>query len=220
MAILPQLTSEEIIDLDLSFSEDVTKIGYGAFDYGVHINNLTLGDNITEVPNKSFDNVDHIIITWLEKPVGWNDWDHQYEDKINYVRAEEIEDIKRRKEQEAELERQRQAEAEQNRIEQERQAAIASIRYKKEGKEITILGAQPAFIGDIIIPETIDGLPVTKIAPFAFYLNVKVTSITLPDTIKIIGQGAFAYTVLTKSMDIPKHCVVGKNVFYGAITEG
>ena len=215
LAVLPQLTPETTIDLGLSVRQDIIKIETGAFDYGMHINILTLGDNIEELPKKAFDNVDHIIISWIEKPAGWDvDWDSGYENNIEYLNAEEIENIKNRKEQEAEVERQRQAELEQQRIEQEKQQLLSTIRYKKEGKAIVILGVKSSAIGTLIIPETIDGFPVTKIAPFAFYQNKKLDSVVLPNSIKEIGQGAFAYTRLEK-IDIPAQCVVNKNAFFG-----
>ena len=43
----------------------------------------------------------------------------------------------------------------------------------------------------IVIPETIEGMTVTKIGEGAFEGNTTLQSITLPDTITIIGARAF-----------------------------
>lgn len=47
--------------------------------------------------------------------------------------------------------------------------------------------------GDVTIPSTITGLPVTTIAPYAFYLS-PITSVTIPATITNIGTAAFAHS--------------------------
>jgi hypothetical protein len=223
-AILPQLTDTDTLDRDGFINLDLTTIGninaidVNAFYYGINIGTLTIGDNITTVPANAFDNVNHIKITWLEQPDGWaHDWDESYKHKIEYTRQEEIDAAIQQREQEAELQRQREAEEERQFIERKNREMIASIRYKKEGKSITILGVKPSFTGELIIPETIDNLPVTRIAPFAFYWNVKVEAITLPPTINFIGQGAFAYTNLKKKPQPSKNCYIGKNAFYHAL---
>lgn len=44
--------------------------------------------------------------------------------------------------------------------------------------------------GDLIIPNEIEGLPVTRIAPYAFE-EAHLTSVVLPDTLEFIGDNAF-----------------------------
>jgi len=216
LAVLPQLTPLEQIDLDLTSFNNITKIDKDAFYYRMDVNTLTLGENIQNVPNSAFDAVQNIVITWIEKPEGWSDdWDKNYRSKINYLHKDEIENIKQQKAREAELEQQRAAEAERERREQQYRQLLSSIKYKKEGKEITILGVKPSFKGELIIPDKIDNLPVTRIAPFAFYANDNITSVQLPDTLKIIGQGAFAFTYLDSPVKVPQNCRVSKNAWYG-----
>jgi hypothetical protein len=45
--------------------------------------------------------------------------------------------------------------------------------------------------GDVTIPNTISGLPVTSIGDYAFYNYGSVTSVTIPDSVTDIGDGAF-----------------------------
>ncbi len=45
--------------------------------------------------------------------------------------------------------------------------------------------------GDVTIPATINGLPVTRIGPRAFYGCSNLTSVTIPDSVTCIGEEAF-----------------------------
>lgn len=227
VAVLPQLTPEAIINLDLTTSE-ITHINHNAFSFNQAINTLILGDNIISLGSGNvFDNVEHIIITWREKPADWpENWSAGYEDKIEYTQAEEIELARQQAEaearqqaereaEEARIRAEQEAEAARQRLEQDKREAIANLRYKKEGKGITILGVKRSFSGKVVIPQEIDGSPVTKIAPFAFYHKQNIEAFSLPETLKEIGQGAFAHTnVVNRRVFIPAGCKIGKNAFY------
>ena len=216
VAVLPQLTPEDSITLDLTTSE-ITHINHNAFSFNQAIDTLILGDNIRSLGSGIvFDNVEHIVITWREKPADWpENWSAGYEDRIEYTQAEEIELARQQAEEEARQRAEREAEEARIRAEQEKREAIANLRYKKEGKEITILGVKPSFSGKVVIPQEIDGSPVTKIAPFAFYHKQNIEAFSLPETLKEIGQGAFAHTnVVDRRVYIPAGCKIGKNAFY------
>lgn len=58
--------------------------------------------------------------------------------------------------------------------------------------------------GDIVIPETVNGYPVTEIAPSAFAYCDKIESITVPDSVQVIGENAFSDCVRLKSIRLPK----------------
>lgn len=60
--------------------------------------------------------------------------------------------------------------------------------------------------GEVNIPETIDGKPVTRIGVLPFY-GAPITSVTIPDSVTKIGQGAFRQTQLT-------YVVLPENVTY------
>ncbi|MDE7226353.1 MAG: leucine-rich repeat protein, partial [Ruminococcus sp.] len=68
---------------------------------------------------------------------------------------------------------------------------------------------------EIVIPSEIDGLPVTEIRGDAFYHDMGLSKITLPDTLVKIGGGAFLQTAL-ESVDIPEGVkTISADAFHG-----
>ena len=57
---------------------------------------------------------------------------------------------------------------------------------------ITITEVNPYLAGNVVIPSEIDGYPVTEIGPDAFRWCVHITAVTIPDSVKRIGGGAFS----------------------------
>jgi hypothetical protein len=57
--------------------------------------------------------------------------------------------------------------------------------------------------GNVVIPSTISGLPVTAIGDFAFVNRSKLTTITIPSGITSIGMDAFAGCIALTSVTIP-----------------
>ena len=67
--------------------------------------------------------------------------------------------------------------------------------------------------GDVVIPATITGLPVTSIGSLAFWANSTLTNVTLPDSVTIIGDRAFTGTALI-CISIPNSITnIGEDVF-------
>ena len=64
--------------------------------------------------------------------------------------------------------------------------------YEINNGEVTITRCDPTTAGDIIIPDTLGGMPVVKIGERAFYYCGEITSITMGDNIRSIGKEAFA----------------------------
>lgn len=67
------------------------------------------------------------------------------------------------------------------------------------------------------IPEQIDGIPVTKIAPGAFSYNNIIGYVYLPETIEEIGESAFAWCPNLTTIDFPLTSTlkaIGTNAFY------
>ncbi|NLV90539.1 MAG: leucine-rich repeat protein, partial [Tenericutes bacterium] len=66
-----------------------------------------------------------------------------------------------------------------------------------DGVQVTITDYDNSCPKNVIIPDTLDGLPVRIIAPMAFYGN-QLTSVVLPSTLKIIRQQSFQGNLFTK----------------------
>ena len=71
------------------------------------------------------------------------------------------------------------------------------LTYEINDGEVTITDCDTSISGDIVIPDTIEGYPVTTIAMSAFYLieesvlyggSLPITSISIPATVKIIEE--------------------------------
>ncbi|WP_239255859.1 MucBP domain-containing protein [Listeria ilorinensis] len=66
--------------------------------------------------------------------------------------------------------------------------------------------------GDVVIPDTIDGLPVTKIGSNAFY-DKRLTSVVIPDTVTTIEDAAFEINSLTEVNLPPNLAYIGNFAF-------
>ena len=62
--------------------------------------------------------------------------------------------------------------------------------YEIDDGKVTITGYK-GNSGDVVIPDEIDGLPVTRIGSYAFQYDSNLTSITLGNSITTIGEYAF-----------------------------
>lgn len=83
--------------------------------------------------------------------------------------------------------------------------------------EIIITGYTDETPANLIIPETINGLPVRYIMTKAFQDCEQLTSVTLPDTLIEIDGYAFANTNLSGFVDIPESVTeIGSNAFYNS----
>ena len=74
------------------------------------------------------------------------------------------------------------------------------FKFKKNNNEVIITGLQED-VSDtsIVIPETIDGLPVVEIGPRAFKLS-NITDIKIGANIRKIGEEAFGHCSKLHSM--------------------
>ncbi|NLB65058.1 MAG: leucine-rich repeat protein, partial [Lentisphaerae bacterium] len=69
-------------------------------------------------------------------------------------------------------------------------ATFGDFEYSSDGTSITIMDYQGAG-GEVTIPDTIEGLPVTSIGQEAFEECSDLTSVVIPDSITSIGESAF-----------------------------
>lgn len=61
-----------------------------------------------------------------------------------------------------------------------------------DGGTVRIVSVDKSSVkGDVFIPETLDGYPVSAIGAYAFYECTEITSVTIPDSVTSIGMAAF-----------------------------
>ncbi len=104
------------------------------------------------------------------------------------------------------------------------EVARAETATPTEGLEIVaysdhcvLYGRGGATENDIVIPATYEGLPVTEISGFAFFVDEEVTSIAIPETVEYIPNGAFYACDNLKSITVsegnPYYKSVDGNVY-------
>ena len=81
--------------------------------------------------------------------------------------------------------------------------------------EARIIYVEPTISGDIIIPSTLDGFPVTSIGEWAFQCCDNLTSIKIPSGVTSIENGAFYCCYSLTSITIPNSVTsIGDKAFY------
>jgi hypothetical protein len=90
----------------------------------------------------------------------------------------------------------------------------AQFNYTTDNGTITITGyTGPG--GAVAIPDTINGLPVTRIGDHAFYDKTSLTSVTIGDGVTSIEGSAFSSCTSLTSVTIPNSLTtIGEKVFY------
>lgn len=69
--------------------------------------------------------------------------------------------------------------------------------------EIRITGAKDSTV-ELVIPDFIDGMPVTEIGDYAFLEHTRIRTVNLPDTVVLIGNYAFYRCSRLETISIPK----------------
>ncbi|MDB4799886.1 leucine-rich repeat domain-containing protein, partial [Akkermansiaceae bacterium] len=80
---------------------------------------------------------------------------------------------------------------------------IPVLSWITNNEEVTITGCDTAATGELVIPDTIEGNPVTSIGASAFRDCTSLTRITIPDGVTSIGVAAFRGCASLTSMTIP-----------------
>ncbi len=76
------------------------------------------------------------------------------------------------------------------------------LTYSVTADGITITDCDTSLSGDVVLPDTIDSLPVTVIGKQAFRSCSKITAITLPSSVKAIEMQAFSYCSALESVTL------------------
>ena len=89
----------------------------------------------------------------------------------------------------------------------------AGLSYSVSSGEVTITDYTGS-AAELVIPDTINGYPVTSIGEDAFYNCRKLTSVTIPDSVTSIGNDAFYYCSSLTSITIPDSVTsIGEDAF-------
>lgn len=100
--------------------------------------------------------------------------------------------------------------------------SIPFVREKESGMSFTLLNGGTEYevtnkgsaSGDIVIPDTYRGLPVTSIAKKAFFNKSDVTSVSIGKNVKSIGDFAFANCSYITSITLPEGLTsIGESAF-------
>jgi hypothetical protein len=75
-----------------------------------------------------------------------------------------------------------------------------SFYFSTNGSEVTIRNCWQ-WQGDVIVPETLEGLPVTRVADYAF--GWELSSITIPNTVTFIEDNAFSNCSPATTVNVP-----------------
>lgn len=90
----------------------------------------------------------------------------------------------------------------------------SALKYKKYADHVEIVSCDTDAV-DVVIPDNIDGLPVTSIGGYAFYACAKLKSIKIPDSITDIGAFSFYKCDSLESVNIPSSVkLIGNGAFY------
>ena len=88
------------------------------------------------------------------------------------------------------------------------------LTYAINDGKVTITDCDESISGDVVIPDTIDGYPVTAIGEFAFADCFKLEDIQFPESLIEIGDSSFSMCVSLEEISLPESLeVIGSNAF-------
>lgn len=96
---------------------------------------------------------------------------------------------------------------------------IIYYKYSNDGKELVVTRGDKDYSGKIVIPEEVTYMnrtrKVTSIGDKAFYEDMDLYSLVIPNTVTSIGDEAFYYCTHLTSLTIPNGVTsIGKDAFH------
>ncbi len=90
----------------------------------------------------------------------------------------------------------------------------SNFKYEENATGYTVLGFSDSPLEEVIIPETYNGKPVTKIADRAFYAKTEIRTVYIPGCVKIIGAHAFGGCNFLNNLTISEGVTeIGRSAF-------
>jgi hypothetical protein len=98
-------------------------------------------------------------------------------------------------------------------------ASLNELTYTTTDGKVTITDCNKAAAGELVIPETIEGNPVTSIGELAFSDCFYLREIKMPNSVVSIGNQAFARCFDLEKITIPNGIVsIGEKVFFQCVS--
>lgn len=95
-------------------------------------------------------------------------------------------------------------------------ATYGSFTYLADRGEVTLMTCDSSVQGEVVIPETIDGYKVTSLGDSLFSNCTGITSVVIPDSVKVIGYYAFENCYNLTEVNFPNGLeTIGFSAFYG-----
>ena len=95
-------------------------------------------------------------------------------------------------------------------------ASLDDLTYTASNSEVTITDCNTSATGELVIPDTIEGNPVTSIGGGAFRICDSLTSVTIGNSVTSIGREAFLACTSLTSITIPDSVTsIGREAFSG-----
>lgn len=92
--------------------------------------------------------------------------------------------------------------------------------YAPNDDGVTLLAwrGQPDANGEVVIPDTVEGRPVTAIGKLVFANQLSIRSVVIPETVRIIDSGAFQKCTYLNTLTLPEGLeVLGAEVFQDCV---
>ncbi len=96
-------------------------------------------------------------------------------------------------------------------------ASVDDLKFElnEDGKSYSVSAKNTNIKGELVIPNTYNGLPVTTVAEEGFMFCSSLTSIIIPDSIEVIEDYGFYSCSSVDSLELPKNLKkIGRSAFY------